>query len=236
MPQAQACRDRAATMEATVQSPARRGRPSRLSRERILSEALAVLTDTPINEFSLGLVAKRVGATAMSLYTYFPSRDALLLALAEDVFRRFEAPAPAAHWRDEITDWLWATVHHLDRYPVALKLSMWDGHISPGWLKTWLPIAALMRAQGLQGSALAFAMSWFTTTAMGFITAQMASPANRQRSAIAYSEDLSTGDQRLAVELWLDLGELNRDDMLAYGFNNILDGLEALVAKNATNQ
>lgn len=217
--------------ETTLQPmPARRGRPSRLSRELILAEALVVLTETPLNEFSLSLVAKRVGATVMSLYTYFPSRDALLLALAEDVFRRFEAPAPAEHWRGEIAGWLWATVHHLDRYPVALKLSMWDGHVSPGWLRTWLPIAALLRAQGLEGSALAFAMSWFTTTAMGFISAQMTSPANRQRSAIAYIEDLPAGDQRLAAELWLDLGELNRDDMLAYGFRNILDGLEALVA------
>jgi len=214
----------------TQAMPVRRGRPSRLSREMILAEALAVLTDTPLSEFSLSLVAKRVNATVMSLYTYFPSRDALLLALADDVFRRFERPATAAHWRDQIEGWLWATVHHLDRYPVALKLSMWDGHISPGWLRTWLPIAALMRAQGLEGRALAFAMSWFTTTAMGFITAQMASPGNRQRSAIAYIDDLPQNDQRLAAELWLDLGELNRDDMLTYGFRNILDGLEALVA------
>jgi len=218
-------------MSGTTLQPisARRGRPSRLSRELILGEALIVLTDTPLSEFSLSLVAKRVSATVMSLYTYFPSRDALLLALADDVFRRFERPATAAHWRDDIEGWLWASVHHIDRYPVALKLSMWDGHISPGWLRTWLPIAALMRAQGLEGRALAFALSWFTTAAMGFITAQMASPANRQRSAIAYIEDLPQSDQRLAAELWLDLGELHRDDMLAYGFSNILDGLEALV-------
>ena len=210
----------------------RRGRPGRLSREAILEATVKVLAEVSLEGFSLALVAKRLGAGVMSLYTYFPSRDSLLLAAADEIYARFEPPAPRENWKDEVRDWMWATVRLFDRYPTAVKLSTWDGHVSPAWLRSWFPIVSLIERQNLKGPQLAFVMSWFSTASMSFIVAQMSSPQNRQPDAIIHIRALDRDVQRLATDLWLDFETLERDALLEFGFDNIIDGLERFVTTN----
>ena len=129
--------------------PARgRGRPPRLSRGTIIQAALVLLDEMSIDRFSMGLLAKGLNAGVMTLYNYFPSRDDLLIAVADEIYSRFDHPAKGSCWQEEVRQWLWATVDLFQRYPVAMKLSLWDGHASPGWLRTWIPVVELIRAQG----------------------------------------------------------------------------------------
>jgi len=214
---------------AEVGARRKRGRPSRLSREAVVEAALAILADVPLEGFSMALVAKRLGAGVMSLYTYFPSRDAMLLAVAEDIYTRFERPSPRETWQDEVRDWMWATVRLFDRYPVAIKLSAWDGHVSPAWLRTWFPIVRLIKRQGLDGPKLAFAVSWFSTASMSFIVTQMGSPGHRRRDSIVHIGALDREDQQLASTLWLDFETVDRDAALEFGFDAIIGGLARLI-------
>lgn len=228
-PSEQSIPQRGAEEVADASAPRRRGRPSRLSREAVVDAALALLADVPLEGFSMALLAKRLGAGVMSLYTYFPSRDALLLAVAEDIYRRFERPPPREVWQDDVRDWMWATVRLFDRYPVAIKLSAWDGHVSPAWLRTWFPIVRLIKRQGLSGPHLAFAVSWFSTASMSFIVTQMRSPRHRRRDSIIHIGALDREDQQLAAALWLDFETIDRDASLKFGFDAIISGLARLV-------
>lgn len=207
----------------------RRGRPSRLSREAVLDAAIALLEQGGLEGFTLAALAKRLDAGVMSLYTYFPNRDALLLAVSDAIYSRFQYPKPCSHWQDEMRGWMWAVVDLFDRYPVAVKLSMWDGHVSPAWLRTWMPLVNLLKRQGLEGSRLAFALSWFTTATLGFITAQRQSPGNRRSETLAHIATLEPAEQRLASELWLDFEAIDRNATLEFGFNNILLGIERFI-------
>lgn len=212
--------------------PIPRGRKPKLSAAIILAAASRILAEEHIRDFSMPRLARSLSAGVMSLYTYFPSKDALLLALAEDVYNRMEPIEPQDRWQDFLHSWLWGVVNHCDRHPEAIKLMHWSGHVSPGWLRRWFPVTLAMKAEGLDGPKLAFAMSWFTTAALGFIAAQLRSPENRLTVTLAHLDDLDIESQRLATDLWLDFAQLQRDDILTFGFQQLIHGLEQLLEKS----
>lgn len=207
----------------------RRGRPRRLSREAIVDAALAVLSEGDVKDFTMARVASRLSAGVMSLYSYFPTRDAMLSAVAENVFGRFEPPAPQENWRNEIREWLWATVRLFDAYPVALQLSAWDGQVGAAWLRTWLPVVKLIKRQGLEGARLAFATSWFSNASLGFITSQMNAAHLRRLESIKNIGLLERSEQLFITDLWFDLAEIDRRQVLEFGFDMIVKGLEAIM-------
>lgn len=213
------------------EAPRGRGRPARLSRETIIHAALALLDEVSIDGFSMGILAKRLGAGVMTLYSYFPGRDALLVAVADEIYSRFEYPLEGGRWQDEIREWMWATVRLFEHHPVAIKLSLWDGHASPGWLRTWIPVVELIKAQGLDGARLAFAVRWFTTSTLGFITAQPPPPMQRIGRMTTYVDALTPREALLLQDLQLDLIEVDSDASLTYGFTHIIAGLERIIAE-----
>jgi AcrR family transcriptional regulator len=71
-----------------------RGRPATLTREMIIEAA----ADIAMRNFSLRAVASKLGVSPQSIYHYFPSKNALLGAMAEDSVTKF--PTVDTHdWR-----------------------------------------------------------------------------------------------------------------------------------------
>lgn len=71
-----------------------RGRPATLTREMILEAA----ADMSMGKFSFRAVADALGVSAQSIYHYFPNKNALLGAMAEDSVTKF--PTVDTHdWR-----------------------------------------------------------------------------------------------------------------------------------------
>jgi hypothetical protein len=138
-------------------------------------------------------------------------------------------PAFGLDWKEDVNAWLWAMVRHFDHNPEALVLIKWSDHVSSGWLRRWFPIAVLLKQQGLKGPRLAFAMSWFTNISFGFISSQLSSPDRRRAEALAHIDRLDAEQRRLATELWLDFCDLDRDELLEFGFRRIVEDLSDLV-------
>jgi AcrR family transcriptional regulator len=193
----------------------------------IVAEAVSMLQEGTLAALTLRGLAKRIGVGPMSLYTHFSSRDALINGVADHVFALFEPPAPRASWQDYIRDWLWATYRHFERFPVAPKVIAWDGKICSAWLKTWLPIATVLKEQGLDWERLAFAMDWFGIAGMAYIQAQIDAPSTR--SSTTFLADLEPDEQRLAIELWTGFRKIDVPSALEFGFGHIIRGLETLV-------
>src|SRR3569833_4152894 len=84
----------------------RPGRPPRVSGDQGLQGALELLAEVPLEQFSLNMLARHLGLSVMALYTYFPSRDALLEAVGVRVFELFEAPAPLYDWQAYLLEWM----------------------------------------------------------------------------------------------------------------------------------
>ena len=211
------------------ETPIRRRKRNHLSREIIVAEAVEMLKEGTVDALTLRGLAKRLGVGAMSLYTHYASRDALLNGVADHVFALFEPPEPKGPWQDYIRSWLWATHSLFQRFPVAPTVISWEGRVCTAWLKTWFPIATLLSEQGLDGREVAFAMDWFSTGAMSFIQSQAGAVSTRQPSALAFVGELEPAEQRLAVELWADFRNIDTLDVLQFGFEQYVSGLETLV-------
>lgn len=59
-----------------------------LTRQKILSAVLDLVAEQSMSELSVPLVAERSGASIATIYRYFPTKDALLNAAAEEPARR----------------------------------------------------------------------------------------------------------------------------------------------------
>jgi AcrR family transcriptional regulator len=96
----------------TKPEKSRRGRPAKISRERILREARQI----PSTELTMPAVAKRLGVNPVALYYHFKSREALIIAVAADMATEFRPRAiGSADWRE----WLWRTACDLHRFIIA---------------------------------------------------------------------------------------------------------------------
>jgi AcrR family transcriptional regulator len=78
-----------------------RGRPARLSRERVLTSALELVDREGLSALSMRLLGVDLGVEAMSLYRYVPGKEALVDGLVEALYLQLEdhldqAPVPAA--------------------------------------------------------------------------------------------------------------------------------------------
>ena len=211
-----------------------RKKRNHLSREMIVTEAVAMLTEGPLDALTLRGLAKRLEVGPMSLYTYFSGRDALLNAVADHVYALFEQPEIGVSWQDYVRDWLWATYRLFQKFPAAANIINIEGRICSAWLKTWLPIAGQLQKSGLDGDDLAFAMDWFGTSTMSFIQAQNNVGESRQPTALNFVAELESDDQRLAVDLWSRFRKLETPQVLEFGFEQFVLGLETLVRDAAT--
>jgi AcrR family transcriptional regulator len=218
----------------SIEQPLRRrpGRPPRVSSDQVVQAALELLAEVPLEQFSLNMLARHLGLSVMALYTYFPSRDALLEAVGVRVFELFEAPAPRDDWQAYILDWLRALRRHVVAYPVAFKLMGWNGHVGAAWLGVSMPIAELLKAQGLSGQRLALAVTWFTTAAVGMLQGARNSGRFRQMEAITAANELPPGQREAAIEVWENLQAIDEQATEDFLHRGILLPLTELISGN----
>src|SRR5690242_18844781 len=106
---------------------------TRLSRERILETALAVVEADGLEALSMRRLAQQLDVWPMSLYRYFQDKDALLDALAEAVAEEITLPSAQGSWRHQVRDLVDRARGAFDRHhgalaPAAARLS--DGGVT----------------------------------------------------------------------------------------------------------
>lgn len=74
--------------------------PERLSRDRILTAALAIADRDGLDSASLRKVAAHLDVHVTSLYNYLPTKDALLDAIGEELFEVADVPTGDLQWAD----------------------------------------------------------------------------------------------------------------------------------------
>jgi AcrR family transcriptional regulator len=220
---------------ATLNKTARRapGRQARLSREKIIEQALALLQEIATEQLTMTAIAEGLGTTTMSLYKYFPNREALLDAVAEHTFALFDVAMPAAGtWQERLLAWLHALQQHMDRYPTMLKVIGWEGRVSGAWVRVIAPVARLLREQGLEGERQAFALVWFMSSAMGLLrTETLDAPAYRQQYSLSALDRMSHEEQQAFLSLLPHLPSTDRSQVMEFGLQQLVVSLETLLRR-----
>lgn len=88
----------------------RRGRQQRVSVDEVVDAAIDVADRDGLDGLSMRTLAKDLGLGAMSLYTYVPGRDELIVLMADQVLGRRTLPPMPADLRARLR--LIAQVHH----------------------------------------------------------------------------------------------------------------------------
>ncbi|WP_181008361.1 TetR/AcrR family transcriptional regulator [Sphingomonas montanisoli] len=211
---------------------AQRGRPKILDHDRIIAAALDMLTDQGLASFTLHKLALRLNVSVMTLYTYFPSRDALLNEVASTIFSSFEAPAPGLVWREAMTAWLHELRRLLDRYPVGLYLIKLEGEVSPSWIGVLTPLVRVLANMGLSDHEIFVTSNWITRVSLSLLMARGALPeeGTSVRDFAAPLADMSDEDRALIVAVSMsDPGMDAADEIYDLGVRNIILGLEDML-------
>jgi AcrR family transcriptional regulator len=108
----------------------KRGRPKgetpqgAAAREQLYRTALALIADRGYNATTLRDIAAKAGVSVGLMYRYFPSKQAVVMALYDrlsTVFVEKAAPLPAGKWRDRFAFALRTSIHVLEPHRTALK-------------------------------------------------------------------------------------------------------------------
>ena len=97
--------------------------PNRGVTERRIAEAALELVDSHgVDGLSMRKLAQSVGVAPMSLYTYFPDRDAVLEALTQLVLAEIDVPDEELDWRETIR-WIMRQIRRVGlRHPNVTPL------------------------------------------------------------------------------------------------------------------
>ena len=74
----------------------------RLTEQRIAQAALELIDADGIDALSMRRLAQRLATAPMSIYTYFPDKEAVLDGAAQLLLAEIPTPPADAHWRDAI--------------------------------------------------------------------------------------------------------------------------------------
>lgn len=93
-----------------------------LNRELIVKAAIGVIDADGLESLTISRLAKELGVKPMSLYTHFRDKDAILIAVASELFSRMELPQGELSDLDTLRETMRAYLHLLVDNPVLLKL------------------------------------------------------------------------------------------------------------------
>jgi AcrR family transcriptional regulator len=206
------------------------GRPARLSRQMILEKSIVLLEQChyPFEAFTLARIADELGSVSMALYNYFPSREALLNAVADHICMRFKMPAIAvnAPWQEVLRTWLWAFKSHAEHYPVIFKVMGFDGQTSAGWLRISVTVGKTLYAQGMTGKELALTSWLFCCNAISLVHSELLGHTFRSSISLRHLEELGLEEQEFFLMLRPFHIQISSSDALEEGFNQLIAMVE----------
>jgi AcrR family transcriptional regulator len=154
-------------MAAMTSIPGSTGRSSRgrLTRPVIVAEALRLVRTEDLAAVSMRRLADELGTAPMSLYRHIEDRQALLMAMLDDVAERVVLPPRVSDPRSEIAAVFTAIHDALGRDAWAVTLIVRDKLASRLILPALERIFAALRQAGLtaRDSMVAYALLWHYT-------------------------------------------------------------------------
>ncbi|TDD32822.1 TetR/AcrR family transcriptional regulator [Nonomuraea terrae] len=148
-----------------------RPRKPRLSRERIVEGAVALLDAEGVAGFSMRALAARLGAGTMSLYEYVRSKEDVLDLALDEVIGEI-APEPAGSWRETLVRQLTQSRQVMRRHPWVPALTATRPLIGPNALARSRLVYTALADAGLSGPVLLAAVGALSSYVNGFVASE----------------------------------------------------------------
>jgi len=205
----------------------------RLSKERVVSAAIAIADRGGLPGLTIRSLAKELGAKPMSVYYYVASKDELLDSLVDVVFDEIELPDPQGDWREEMRRRAVSARARLKQHPWAIGLLESRTSPGPATLRHHDVVLACLRHAGFSLELTAHAYALIDSYVYGFALQEASLPFEGPDAVREVAEPImalmATGAYPTMVEMattyYLQPG-YDFADEFEFGLDLILDGLE----------
>lgn len=230
-----------------VEPPARRGPKPRLTVAEITRAGVELADAEGLEAVTMRRVAQRLGVSAMSLYTYVPSKDELTDLMLDAVYGELPQAEATGGWRDRLEQVARANRTLLLRHPWMLRIAMSRPVIGPNLIAKYEHELRAVDGIGLDDVT----MDLVLTTIIGFTQSVVrsgleAAEAERRTGMsdaqwwAAYGPALAGVLDPARFPIAARVGEAaaqayggrpyDADRAFEFGLARILDGLQLLVA------
>jgi AcrR family transcriptional regulator len=133
----------------------RRGPRPRHTREQVIEAAIAIADADGLEAVTIRAVAARLGAGAMSLYSYVPDKQALVYAMVERVSEELQVPpAPSGDWRADVRWFARQQRAIVHRHPWLIEALSHRQPLGPATLAYLEYMLAVLEPTGLDAGAI----------------------------------------------------------------------------------
>jgi len=204
----------------------------RLTRERVIDAAIAVMDAEGLDAVSMRRVAREVGVEAMSLYNHVRDKDDLLQGVCERIMASFEFPEIAGDWEARAKAGARSWRDMLRAHPDLLRLfAEMHGPVpsSPESLRPTEFALAMFREAGLSDRDVVQAFHVFGGYIQGFVMMEAGSIKDRHEEHFLGAEIPADAFPTLAAvsQHWADC---DADEQFDFGLDLLIRGLRAKVA------
>ena len=203
---------------------AKKKKPSSLTHEKIRRAALEVIDAEGIDAFSTRKLGAVLGCEAMAIYWYYPSKEALLDAVVDELMSHVGVATEATDWVEALRDIARAYRGLARKHPNAFPLIATRRFATEGTYAFLDRLFALAHRQGIDDRTVARFFRAVSAYCSGIALNELASRrAPDDREARARYEHVAT------VSKWLEPKHF--DDLFEFGLGVLLDALRATSAE-----
>ncbi len=227
-------------------SPPDDGESSRraLTRERVVAEALAVISTEGAEALSMRALARRLGVVPGALYRHVRSKEQLYDLILDAVLAEVDGRTdPAQSWIAQVTMLAHRLRAVLENHSGIAALLKTRDPISPASLALAEAFLAPLHAAGLPGCQAALAFRLIYDYTLGFALADPASPAERRLRDSAARQQLHAFLRSLpasrfptlavyGIYAWAD----DREQRFNSGLDTLICGLQTAQRSSAANR
>jgi AcrR family transcriptional regulator len=203
-----------------------------LSRERILSAAVAVADAGGGGSLTIRSVATHLGVQPMALYYHVANKGEILDGILDLVFSEIELPSPGGDWRAELARQAHSARRVLRRHPWAIPLLQSGTSPGPATLRHHDAVIGTLRGAGFSVKMTAHAYALLDSYIYGFALSETALPINGPETVAEIAHAMI---QHHPLDAYPHLAEFSTEHILQpdydfgmefqFGLDVILDGL-----------
>lgn len=207
----------------------RRGRPPRLSREKVVAAAVTLAENEGQAQVTMARVAEAVGATPMAVYRYVPNREVLLAEVNNALIEQMDFEVPDNEpWQQRIRLWMDRARAHFVACPEAMAQIGSPQSSSPAWMKAIAPLAETLRGAGFSDESTALGVVWVARLTMGVLVQEVSGPLSQEHFANTFSR-LEADQMQLWLSLAPELNAVGNDRFFEFVKTQAIDALSSLV-------
>lgn len=227
--------------------PGRRGPKPRYSVEEVLAAAVAVADAEGLQAISVRRIAIELGVSAMSIYTYVPSKAELVELMFDRVLGETAEPSPDAKgWREALTAVAYERWRLSERHPWMLDLAMHRPPLGPNLMRRHEAALRILDGTGLDDLTKDLVIDVLHNFLLGALQQAREAREVEQRSGLTDEQWFAMAEPAITARLdpakfphVLRLGEAWRAADKAvmadplwrfrFGLDVVLDGIGALI-------